>query len=65
VQETLDLVDSRGGIVTAVAVLVDRSAGQARFSAPLVPLVEMDFPTYAPDQVPAALRDIPAVKPGS
>lgn len=65
VQETLDLVDSRGATVEAVAVLVDRSAGKARFSAPLVSLLEMNFPTYEPDNLPPELRNIPAVKPGS
>jgi orotate phosphoribosyltransferase len=65
VQETLDLVDSRGAVTEAIAVLVDRSAGKARFSAPLLSLLEMNFPTYEPDQLPPDLRNIPAVKPGS
>ena len=65
VKETLDLVDSRGGIVEAIAVLVDRSAGTTRFEAPLISLLEMNFPTYEPDKVPPELRNIPAVKPGS
>lgn len=65
VRETIDLVDSRGGIVAAVAVLVDRSAGEARFDVPLISLLEMNFPTYEPDRIPPELRNIPAVKPGS
>ncbi len=65
VQETIDLVDSRGGLVAAVAVLVDRSADQARFDAPLTALLKMNYPTYAPHEVPDALRNIPAIKPGS
>ncbi len=65
VQETLDLIDSRGGIAEAMAVLVDRSGGKARFRVPLVSLLEMDFPTYEPDQIPPELRNIPAIKPGS
>jgi orotate phosphoribosyltransferase len=65
VQETLDLVDSRGGVTEAIAVLVDRSAGKANFSSPLISLLEMNYPTYEPDQIPAELRNIPAVKPGS
>ncbi len=65
VRETIDLVDSRGGTAAAVAVLVDRSAGAARFEAPLVSLLEMNFPTYEPDNLPPELRNIPAVKPGS
>lgn len=65
VRETIDLVDSRGGFVAAVAVLVDRSAGEARFDVPLISLLEMNFPTYEPDRIPSALRNIPAIKPGS
>lgn len=65
VQETLDIVEGRGGVTAAVAVLVDRSAGQARFPVPLVSLLAMDFPTYEPTQLPAHLRNIPAIKPGS
>lgn len=65
VQETLDLIDSRGGITEAIAVLVDRSAGNANFSAPLISLLEMNFPTYEADKIPPELRNIPAVKPGS
>ncbi|MEX0331383.1 MAG: orotate phosphoribosyltransferase [Puniceicoccaceae bacterium] len=65
VQETLDLIDSRGGVTEAIAVLVDRSAGNASFSSPLIALLEMNFPTYEADQVPPELRNIPAVKPGS
>jgi orotate phosphoribosyltransferase len=65
VQETLDLVDSRGASCEAIAVLVNRSEGKARFSSPLVSLLDFNFPTYTPDAVPDALRNIPAVKPGS
>lgn len=65
VQETIDLVDSRAGVVEAISVLVDRSAGKARFSSPLVSLLEMNYPTYKPENVPDDLRNVPAVKPGS
>jgi orotate phosphoribosyltransferase len=65
VHETLDLIDSRGGVCEAVAVLVDRSEGKVKFPAPLVSLLEMNFPTYEADQIPPELRNIPAVKPGS
>ena len=65
VQETLDLIDSRGGITETIAVLVDRSAGKVSFPSPLVSLLEMNFPTYEPENLPPELRNIPAVKPGS
>jgi len=65
VQEAIDIVHCRNAEVVGIAVLVDRSAGKAKFAAPLTPLVEMVFPTYAPDAIPEELRDIPAIKPGS
>jgi orotate phosphoribosyltransferase len=67
VQETLSIVEGRGGDCVGIAVLVDRSEGKAKalFTQPLTPLLEMSFPTYTPEKVPAELRKIPAIKPGS
>jgi len=65
VQECLDLVRKHGGKAVAVAVLVDRSGGQARFDVPCLSLLEMSYPTYPADQVPPELAKIPASKPGS
>ncbi len=65
VKETLDIVESKGGVVAGIAVLVDRSQGQATFTAPLFSLLELGFPTYDPDALPDHLKDIPAIKPGS
>lgn len=65
VNESIEIIRGRGGIVTGVAVLVDRSEGKAEFGVPMTSLLEMSFPTYKPDEVPAALRAIAAVKPGS
>jgi len=65
VREALDIVDSRGGKTIAVAVLVDRSGGTTSFETPLISLLEMNFPTYKPNEVPDSIRDIPAIKPGS
>lgn len=65
VQECLDIVARAGGQAVAVAALVDRSAGQAKFSVPFVALLEMSHPTYPADQVPDWLATIPVAKPGS
>jgi len=65
VNESIEIVTGRGGIVTGAAVLVNRSEGKASFGVPLTSLLDMSFPTYKPDEVPADLRAIPAVKPGS
>lgn len=65
VQECLEIVRKMGGTTAAVAVLVDRSAGQAKFAVPTYSLLEMSYPTYPADQVPEWLAKIPATKPGS
>jgi orotate phosphoribosyltransferase len=65
VQECLEIVRQMGGTAVAVAVLVDRSAGQAKFAVPTYSLLEMSYPTYPADQVPEWLAKIPASKPGS
>jgi orotate phosphoribosyltransferase len=66
VQETIDIVRSQGGSVTAVGVIVDRS-GHARpeFGCPFVSLIKMNVETFAADELPPDLAKIPAVKPGS
>ncbi len=64
-QEAIDIVSKAGGFPQALTVLVDRSGGQARFSVPMISLVNLDFPTYPPDALPDHLADLPAVKPGS
>lgn len=47
------------------ACLIDRSAGAADLGVPFISLARMDIPTFGPDEIPADLRDVPAVKPGS
>ena len=66
VQETIDIVRSRGGIVIAVGVIVDRSGEtKPNFGCPFVSLIKMDVETFAADKLPPDLAKIPAVKPGS
>jgi orotate phosphoribosyltransferase len=65
VQECLEIVRAGGGQAVALAVLVDRSEGKARFDVPTVSLLEMSFPTYPADQLPPELAGSPATKPGS
>ena len=65
VQECLDIVKQQGATAVAVTSLVDRSGGQTKFTVPFISLLELTFPTYPADQVPADLAKIPATKPGS
>jgi orotate phosphoribosyltransferase len=65
VLECLDIVRKAGGVPVGIAMLVDRSAGTARFDVPAISLLELSFPTYPADQVPESLARIPVEKPGS
>ena len=65
-REAMDAVRAAGGDVIAEAALVDRSAGSnIDLGVPFYPLVAINFPTYAPDELPDALAGTEAVKPGS
>ena len=65
VLESLDIVRKAGGVASGIAMLVDRSAGAARFEVPAISLLELSFPTYPADAVPESLAKIPVEKPGS
>ena len=65
VQECLDLIRRAGGVPVGIAMLVDRSAGAARFDAPAFSLLEMSYPTYPADRLPEWLAKLPVEKPGS
>jgi orotate phosphoribosyltransferase len=64
-REAIAAVIKAGGEVLAEAALVDRSSEQADLGVPFFPLIRLDVPTYAADQLPADLAAIPAIKPGS
>jgi len=65
VEEAITQLHAHGGKPVAATMLVDRSEGKTHFDIPHFPLIELSFPTYAPDQLPAELAVLPAVKPGS
>lgn len=64
-REAMVAVSDAGGNIIAEAALVDRSGGTADLGVPFYPLIELNFPTYAPDEIPEDLAAIPAIKPGS
>ncbi len=65
VQETIEIVRQQGGQLVGVAMLVDRSDGSLDFGVPTASLIRLQVDTFAPDALPADLRAIPAIKPGS
>ncbi|KPH64404.1 orotate phosphoribosyltransferase [Novosphingobium aerophilum] len=64
-REAIKAIEEAGGEVVAAASLVDRTAGAVDLGVPFFPLVALNFPTYADDEVPAELAAKPATKPGS
>ena len=64
-REAIKAIAAEGGEVIAAASVVDRSGGGAELGVPFFPLIELNFPTYAPDEVPDDLAATPALKPGS
>lgn len=64
-REAMEAVRAAGGEVVAEAALVDRSAGSVELGVPFYPLVAINFPTYAADELPPELAGTEAVKPGS
>jgi len=64
-REAIKAVEEAGGKVIAAAALVDRSAGSVDLGVAFHPLIELNFPTYAEDELPPELAAIPAIKPGS
>lgn len=66
VQQTIDVVQHHGGVVTGVGVIVDRSgADKPNFGCPFVSLMQLDVETFEADKIPTDLASIPAIKPGS
>ena len=65
VQQTVDLVRSLGGEVVGIAVIVDRSGGQASFDVPCVSLTELELDTYNPDDCALCKSGLELDTPGS
>ena len=66
VQETIDIVRAHGGIVAAVAAVVDRSGGLLPdFGCPFVSLTQLNVEAYEANKLPPDLAALPVTKPGS
>ena len=64
-REAIKAIEECGAKVVAEAALVDRSGGTVDLGVPFFALTEINFPTYAPDEVPTELAAVPVTKPGS
>ena len=64
-REAIKAVVEAGGEVIAESSLIDRSGGSVDLGVPFFPLISLNFPTYAEDELPPELAATEAVKPGS
>ena len=64
-RECIESLKATGATVLAEACIVDRSGGKADVGVPLIALATVEFPAYAPDDLPPELAAIEAIKPGS
>ena len=63
--ELTDFIESQGGEVAGVFVVVNRSGKETVGDYPVVSCMEVQFPVYPPDEVPEWLAEIPPVRPGT
>lgn len=64
-KECMKAVEDAGGIVIAIASIIDRSSGTADFTVPFYPLASIDVKSYSKEECPMCKDGIPCVKPGS
>jgi len=63
--ESRSAVETHGGIAVAYGVLIDRSTPETNFELPLYGAYKVESKSFAPDEVPDWLNDIPLTKPGT
>jgi orotate phosphoribosyltransferase len=64
-REAIEAVTREGGEVIAEVALVDRSGGTADLGVPFFPLIDINFPSFAKNEIPDDLAAVPVTKPGS
>jgi orotate phosphoribosyltransferase len=64
-RECIEAVKKTGAKVLALAALIDRSGGAAKFDVPFIPLARIKVASWEADKLPKHLAGTPAVKPGS
>lgn len=65
IREVIALVQSEGGQVIGVGVLIDRSEEPLDFGCPLSSAAKLLAETYSPDECPLCQAGLPLTKPGS
>jgi len=63
--ETMEVVRSAGGVVTAAGCLIDRGSGRAELGVPRVALAVFEIPSFPPESCPMCKTGEQLIKPGS
>jgi orotate phosphoribosyltransferase len=65
IKETINAVSQRGGIVSGIGVLVDRSDTNLDFNLPFFSCLRAPTVVYSSQECPLCAANIPLVKPGA
>jgi orotate phosphoribosyltransferase len=64
-REAIGVVEQEGGLAVAAGAIIDRSGGGLELNVPSRALLEMDVPSYEPDECPLCRAGSAASRPGS
>jgi orotate phosphoribosyltransferase len=64
-KEIVNMVEEAGAEVLGVFCIINRSGKSTWQDYPLISLIDLTFPTYAPEEIPPELSAIPVYRPGT
>ena len=64
-RETIGVVEQEEGLVVAAGALIDRTGGRVEWNVPARALLEMEVPSYEPDDCPLCRAGGASTRPGS
>jgi orotate phosphoribosyltransferase len=64
-RETIGVVEQEGGLAVAAGAIIDRSGGRLELNVPSRALLELDVPSYEPDDCPLCRAGSMPTRPGS
>lgn len=64
-RETVGVVEQEGGLAVAAGAIIDRSGGRIELNVASRALLEMEVPSYDPDECPQCRAGAVAIRPGS
>ena len=64
-REAIGVVEQNGGLVVAAGAIIDRSGGRLELNVPARALLELEVPSFEPDDCPLCRTGSSAMRPGS